>query len=388
MKRLLLIATITPFLRAMEHVPAVVKDLPQGVQNYLQALPKIELVTNDDPQHKAQVIIDYLFLMGGYTQPALPGRELLMQKVLACIQHNAPIIRCIPAFPAASSHKVPTSDEQSFSMGDFVGLLTRNHISHEIARVHKPGSFVIIYWEPFVLELSKAYEELGVSALSRVRIIAYQRALKNLVCLFEPFIQTSTLGFDDLNELYARKYAQIPVEMDPELLHHYETFFREDLESCRDLVRRKLFAQRREELEKCFSIIKGASFDEVQKLPIFKKIQEMLQVRSQLETCAKHLAILAYQGGRRMALLMENEVDGFHQQIRESCIPNFASVQKKIYTQIIYGAKGTPWHNVLVTVSLGTKERVFLELVPLKRLTNPTVMYYHLGDYALLYVER
>ena len=86
-----------------------------------------------------------------------------------------------------------------------------------------------------------------------------------------------------------------------------------------------------------------------------------------------------------MAALMESEIDDYKNQIRESVRPDFTSVGKKIGTPMIYGAKGTPWHNVLIVHDVG------VDLVPFQRLTKggrqPIVQYYHVGNHELPYVD-
>ena len=395
MKRLIIIATITPFLQAMEHVPAVLKDIPRGVQKYLEELPRISPPQSDDAAAKARVILDYLFFIGGYRDKEVQGHEMLMSKILDCIKNNAPIIRCMPGFPVATENadKVPFAHHQCFTMADFVALLTRNHISHEIAKVHKPGSSSVIYWEPFVYDLNKAcVEALGHPVYSPERIEGYQNALKAMVAVFEPYVTLAKLDRETLNQLYQRKYASLPVEIDPALIQHYEFFWKGDLDNAVWLERseRRLFEQKRADLEKRFAQIRGKLFDQIKKTPQFDKIKKLLEARAYLNQVAKQLAVLAYQGSRRMALLMEHEIEGYHKQIRESVRPDYACVQKKIGTPVIYHAEGIAWHRVLVVNAQGLDSNVLccVDLVPFKLIRHPVIHYYRVGTYDMAYSDE
>lgn len=147
-------------------IPALFKDLPTGVLLYLESLPKIvpPLVNNDNPAEQniahAVAITDFLLQFGGYTDKKVAGREILQNKVLDCIANNKPIGRCMPGFPVSNAQKLPFDDKHAFSLGDLVGLLTRRHVSGEIAKLHKPGSALAIYWEPFIHTMNDFCQEM------------------------------------------------------------------------------------------------------------------------------------------------------------------------------------------------------------------------------------
>lgn len=377
--------------RNMEYVPAVFKNLPKGVQVYIQNLPKITAENIDDPMQKSQVITDYLLQIDGYPNKNVEGRDVLQHKIFDCITNNKPIRRCMPGFPvdSASPNKIPfNNDKDGFSCGDLVGLLTCNHISCELSRIHKPGSSLAIYLEPFIDDMNKLCEEqLGYPQFSQERIKSHHAALKEMIGYLEPMVQLGKLPSGTIDQVYRDKYASLPIKIDPATIHHYQEFAEEDLDSKIWLERseQRLFEQSKPELEKKYSVIKGKSFDEIKNLPIYKKIKGTLASRKYLNQVASGLAEVVFKGSQRMAKLMENEIPDYQEQIRESIRPDFSSVQKKIGTPIIYGTKGTPWHKTLVVKSNGVELASFKELV--KGDKQPKINYYHIGDHALPYID-
>lgn len=383
---LIFIILITSSLIAMEHVPEAFKNLPKGVQSYIEMLPKIKVEDDACPAAKTKVITDYLLGFGDYSID-VEGRKALEQKIFDCIKDGTPICRCMPGFPVASG-KIPFNDQHCFNMGDLVGLLTRNHISCEISKVHKPGSSVSIYWEPFIYDMNRVcQEQLGHPQFAPERIAFYQNTLKTMISHLEPCVKIGTPNPEAITELYRKNYADIAIPIDQQKLKYYEAFLREDLDSDLWIDRAECirFNQEKAALESKYPQIKDKSFSTLKSEPIFnKKIKSNLGARKHLNTVASALAKTVFIGSQKMALLMEKEIPDFHKQIRESVRADKMSVQKKLGTPIIYGSTGTPWHKVLVIESDSVK------LVPYKELAKakPALSYYVIGNLELGYIDK
>jgi|GEM_PF-4847164 len=378
----------------VKSLPQIFTNLPLGVCNYLQDLPKITPVTVDDPVLKSQVITDYLLQMGGYDNKNIDGRDIIQKKVHQCILDNRPIMRCMPGFPVSSANrdKIPFDDNHCFSMGDLVGLLTRNHISSEIAKVHKPGSCVAIYWEPFIYDMNKiCIDRLNHPQFSMERIKTYQDTLRTMIGFLAPQVCSGKPDSEQITQLYRDNYAHTPIELDPQKIHYYETFLREDLDNnvLMEQSERMAFEQRKADLEQKYEQIKGKSFDVIWKnaqySSLCKKIKTMLGARKNLHAVAAELAQCAYQGSQRMAALMEHEIPDYDSQIRESIRPDKNSVRKKIGTPVIYGAEGTPWHKVLVVNDVGVTLASYKDLAK-KR--EPKIAYCCIDGHELGFVDN
>jgi hypothetical protein len=378
----------------MKCLPEVFKDLPRGVCRYLEDLPKIAPVDTDDPVCKSKIITDYLLDVGGYDNKNIDGRDVIQNKIHQCILQNRPIMRCIPGFPVSSANrdKLPFDDAHCFSMGDLVGLLTCNHISSEIAKVHKPGSCVAIYWEPFIHDMNAiCIDKLKYPQFSMQRIKTYQDTLKQMIGLLAPHVQCGNPDSETIAKLYCDKYAALPIELDSNEIKFYEAFLREDLDTniLMEQSERILFEQHRPELEKKYEQIKGKSFDDIWKnsqcSSLCRKIKTTLGARKYLHGVATDLAQCAYQGSRRMAKLMENEIPAYDTQIRESIRPDKNSVRKKIGTPVIYGAEGTPWHKVLVINASGITLASYKDIAKKK---EPKVAYCSIGGRELGFIDN
>ncbi len=384
----------TQFTWAMEHVPLVFKDLPKGVQQYIQHLPKITPVGNtDDPYQKSRIITDYLLYIGGYSAH-VEGRDIIEKKVFDCIVNNQPIVRCMPGFPVASAnpHKIPFEDKNAFSLGDLVALLTQNHISHEIGKLHKSGSYVNIYWEPLVYDLNQMCEdELGYPQFPKERIVSYQNTLKNMIRYLAPGVKIGKLDTGNIDEIYQQKYATLPVLFDDNVIHDYKVFMKEDLTTDAWLYRAesKLFNQKRAQLEanRKFQVMRGKSFDEIRKdRVIYKKLQSLLGAKQYINNTAYKLAVTVLMGNKRMAALMENEIFDYQKQIRQSVRADYKSTRNKLGIPMIYGSNGTPWHKVLVVDSNSVRLSSYKDVTD--EVQYPYVQAYHIDNHELLYINQ
>ncbi len=382
-------------LNAMEHVPSAFKDLPNGVRTYVNSLPKIKEVSDpSDIEKQSIVITDYLLKMGGYPDQDLPGRNELRIKVEESIKSEQPIIRCIPAFPVSSANenKIPFDDEHAFGMGDFVALLTQNHISSEIGKVHKKGSALHIYWEPWVYDLNAICSDmLGAPEYQQSRIDSYQSTLAGLVDYFKPKIELGIPNRKEMEVLYKTKYSNIPVAIDSIKKNNYKFFFEGDLDSStwENRAEKKLFesAKAKPLVGKLPNKLKTMPFDDIRKeLQYEKKVKSQLGIQRYLKDTASQLAEAAIMGSQREALLMKSEIPYFDRKIRATVRPDRATVQDKVGTPMIYNKDGMPWHNVLIVQDAGIEIDTFKSISQSKKTYHRK--YYEVGKYALPYYYR
>jgi len=287
-------STVAIRQQAIEHLPVVFSNLPEGVQKYLRSLPTIQQIESDEPIQKSKGIVDYLLRVGGYFGENIAGRDILEDKILNCIINDTPIYRCMPAFPAPSSNpnKIPFDDDHCFGMGDLVALLTRNHISGEIAKVHKPGSFLFIYWEPFIYEMNKITENaMGYPLYPETRITSYQDTLRLMINHLMPNVQLGKPEREELTSIYYQKYAHLPIIIDVDKVHYYYLFMKEELDSdiWVDRAERVLFNQYKAKLDNEYIQIKDKTFYEVKLLPIYAQISERFDLDAQLNKTERSL---------------------------------------------------------------------------------------------------
>ncbi len=311
---------------AMEHVPDIFKDrLPKGVKVYLESLPKISTLKDDaDCVEKSKAITDYLLQFGGYNTD-VDGRDIVENKILNAVQAQEPIRRILPAFPVSSANpnKIPFDDEHSFGLGDLLALLTRNHISREISKIHRQGSTVTIFWEPFIDDMNQVVmSKIGVPLFSASRIYNYREALRDMVNYLDPYVTIGRLPGNKLETVYKDTYRDLKVAIEPDKLKDYVTFVESELDN-----------------------------------PEMKK-----QLSSAKKEVAKSIAETAYTGSKKVALMLQQEIPDYKKQIRESVRPNPLSVKDKIGTPMIYGTMGTPWHKTLVVDKDGVNLDLYKKL--------------------------
>src|SRR5579859_2027974 len=210
-------------------IPLIFNDMPQGVQAYLHALPKIPQGIYHTAGQKSKVITDYLLTMGGYEND-VTGRHVLENKILDAIEHGRPIQRCMPGFPVSSSNpeKLPYDDKHAFGLGDLVALLTRYHISRELASIHQPGTTLDIYFEPYIYDMSHlCTDALDVPHCTQERIETYQHTLADMVSHLEPYVG---LGKIDQQQ-YKNRYSCLDVDVDAQKMRYYQVFLREEFDN-------------------------------------------------------------------------------------------------------------------------------------------------------------
>ena len=164
-----------------------------------------------------------------------------------------------------------------------------------------------------------------------------------------------------------------------------KAFMEKELESevLNQKLERELFEQRRTEFESQYPLLKNKTFDEIKnELLYHKKIKNNLGITKCKKEVADLLANAYFQGRQRVARLMEKEIPGYNDQIRESVRPDPKSIGHKIGTPLIYGTAGTSWHNVLVVNDQGVK------LMPYKNIKDPVVASYTIGDHTLPYIMQ
>lgn len=358
-------------IHSMEQPPRSISEqivhqqgLPQGVQSYLQNLPKISdeeimLAKTADPHQKAVIITHFLLRFGGYNSD-VAGKDSLIAKMSDVIAQDKPILRCMPGFPISSQNKdkIPLNDDQPFSMGDFVALLTQAHVSKEITRVHAPGSSLAIFWEPFIHKMNKVCQQrLGSPLFSAERIAHYQGILQKMTTALAPHFRQPELCPQQINALFESTYEKIDIKIDQEKVKHYQTFMKGELETPEWMARAEemLFIKERAELEKKYPALVGKTFKEIQNMSFYKRIKATLGARNHLHRIADELGEIAFVGGNQMARLMENEIPHYAQQIRQTVRADVSSVEKKLGIPMIFGSKGTPWHKMLVVKNNGVE---------------------------------
>lgn len=169
------------------------------INNYKTSLPLPEDVC--ETENLADQILQYVQLLsnGAKHQLNLAAREGILSMFSACIESQMPINLCLLGLSFKSGndeHKVLSSE---FDLGDYLSLVTLQHLAEGISHIYKPGALItIINSEPFVDEMdAKVVEKLEVHMISPDAKQQYGKTLEKLVSNFN-YLRIGR----DLNEAY------------------------------------------------------------------------------------------------------------------------------------------------------------------------------------------
>ena len=241
-------------------------------------------------------------------------------------------------------------------LAELVALLTLYHICKEIELVHqpidkeiesilgtaskeiapllkdggqRPGACILLYTqEPFLHEMSESVQINLGEPLHRVEhLVRYQDQLKELVGHFTPQIELRELR--NLQALYNQAVKQTAVE--PQNLDKYKIFMKQELKT----VRLEAAARLR--------------LSENQAQPPRKAVEQLISATAgSMAKCYLH-------GSAVLRSLLSNHILNYSSYIRLSVNMGSAGddVSIKLGVALVYGSRGTPWHNALVVCPTG-----------------------------------
>jgi|GEM_PF-2495601 len=384
------------------HLPPTCTQIPTGIITYLRSLPHI-YTTAGTIIEKAQEITRFLCAFsntrGG--KVTLKGVDTLTSKIAEFVRADKPIEGVLVAFPAKSSNtETKVLQSKTIDMAECASLLTLYHICKEISAIHAPGATIGIWSrEAHIYELNKVTQQhLNIPLFDENDIEHYQKDLESLVTLFEPHLKL--INIPNTRAVFEASYAQLPVQPAYNV-EDYATFFKEELNQIKieEAIFTKQYLQQYKEFSNkpSFAFIKpytswqafkDASAANAVTKKQFEKFKNQIPRKSVINTLASELAIAVTLGSSRNRALLEASVPNYNACIRLSVSPdNEGNVGKKLGINLIYKARGTPWHNALAITNNG------IEFGPRSTFTNKqdvlvqTLKYYMAKNLALAYSD-
>lgn len=361
-------------------------DLPDPVVQYFKSLPKISdfcteasFLASDD-YIKAKIIADFLLSFKEYKKNdygfEVKGYEEFIQKIENLVKYNKPIKRFFTGFPVSTANpdKNPFNDEHAFGLADLVALLTRYHIAHEIGKVYVPGSPVFIFFESFIFKVNEILQnQLGADLFPKSRLNSYQNTFRSIIkeYLF-PYVQIGKLKEDkDMFETYLKYESMsdedLAVFTDIKKLESkykdFGIFYNKDMSTdvLMDKAQEKLFNQDRAHILKILSKSKTKDFiNKIKDLPFDKfkesvgskfydsKLAPLLSYKKLILESARDVGRYISRAPIIASIMFREQVEKYHEMIRESATGNKEDITEKIGTGMIVGVDGMPWQNILI----------------------------------------
>lgn len=300
-------------LCATEHIRKEMADtLPYQAIHYLNKLPKIDRnLSNENPTKKAKEIIKFICQFFPVTKRServkekLTGMDQLVDRFLFYLSDNKKIIMCLPAFPFKSLNIERRVLSHNADMGELVAILTLNHICCEIGLIYLPGAVINIFSD------GAAFKSLF--PISDVEYHTYQSAVCKIIAPFSDRLKFITPSENEYKTFLTQIYL-LPLPTSKDKIKYMTIFAREEM--------------------KCVSYV-------------------LRQESPPLTPTV--LGYLLELNSVRYQLFLKTTVPGYEDMIRLSVHPH-EDISQKLGISLIYGSRGTPWHNTLVmddhTVSL------------------------------------
>lgn len=286
-----------------------------------------------------------------------PGVETLYAKIKNPISRGEPIKFILCGFSMKSTNTELKVLRQHLDLAEVVGLLSLYHICKEICSIHEPGAQVVLYTrEPFLYHMNALVKKyLEVPLCTQENIENYQRHLKHIIRHFEPFIIIGEI--ENIRELYDTYYSKITTKSKDETGYKafmeselncsrfieaaYETLFKKVLKTLPQLQNGLLknITTFKEFTEYCSSDVKKHE-------KLYSQVTSKLGMRKLLSTVAQELGICAACGADNMRVLSSTHIPEYASYIRLSVHPS-QDVSVKLGINLVFGFRGTPWHNTL-----------------------------------------
>lgn len=375
-------------------LPATVKNLPQGIYNYLQNLPRIQETKSNDTADTAYTITQFLCSLSNSKK--LIGIEGLAKKIEGYVKQTKPIPFMLVGFPMKSANDEKKVIKSHLDLAEFAGLLSLNHLCKEIGTIYEPGAQLTFYTqEPFIDQMNNIVkDQIGIPLYSEEQEKDYQKQLKQLASHFKPTIKIGQI--DGIKELYKNNYATLEIT-NLANVDHYKAFAKEELDCSKFLIaaQEKLFQQQKAELVQKYQLEdiktlallkKKAATDNVYKKK-YNHIVHSLPAKKLLATTADKMADCIGKGIIRMRALKHDCIPDYdsyvHLGIRSS---EDGDVTKKVGINLVYGSQGTPWHKTLVLDQESASLKSLKELT--KNQNSPLhIQHYDIDGLKLGYVN-
>lgn len=278
---------------------------------------------------------------------------------------------------------------------EFVAFLTLYHICKEIESIYMPGARFLLYTqEPFLIEIDEVVQgAVGQPLHGQDLLDRYQHDLRELAGYFNPEIELRQIK--NLKE----RYAQIPkqprlfgplTEKETNELTNIKTFMKQELlcQRFEDAARNHLFQAL---CKKQYPQLIGLTFKEFeatyrrsadkQQQKFFSTVSAQLQTKELLSTTSLNVALCYLQGAAVLRTILAQEMNNYVSCIRLA-VKSADDISMKLGIAMIYGSRGTAWHNVPVVTADG------FHLSALGKEMKNNVREYALGTLRLMYIQQ
>lgn len=376
-------------------------NLPKGVIAYLKSLPTIDNREEKNSENCCTAILNLLQKFS--IKPSPQGIDALKEKLL----HQCNLQKTIELVFIGFACKANNTENKVLGinpdLADYVALLTLNHICSQIKTIYSPGARIEIYTqEPFIHEMSSIAKEIGgLSFYAASHIAQYQDKITSLISLFNPQLKLSSIA--DIEHVYAQEKKQINLaDTHNQDLQNYRIFMQESLDGIlyNNAIEKKLFEELQNNTEARDAFInkfkkakksepfiqavkENKSFEVISQLPFYKdSAGKELGIRNRKKEIAEKLAICALTGAYTMRMVMKKNIANYDSKIRLS-VHASDNINEKLGIHLIYGSKGTPWHNTLLV------SQKSIRLLPLKKSKNSgSICYYPIANQELGYINE
>ncbi len=350
------------------------------ISRYAESLPKIGEPKNDIT---AQVI-DYLLQLGDNNKFSPESFERYRSQINAIIESGEPMKLLILGFPCKSKNTDTKVITDNFDLGDFLGLLTLQQITEQIANIYEPGCEITIYnREPYIEKMGLiAFDKLNINPYPRECIDKYEATLMELIKKF-PNLKLPTIDLsEEVSEEYEVAYglytnkASAPSDI--------VRFYANDLETTE--INKKISSMLEEEI-KILKVKRDEEFKKLQKEGKSTRHLRSLPKNTKNTITDRRLEIarlLADERERGSAILREILARRFNNHIRLS----IRADETKIGINLIYGSSRTPWHMSLVVDGKTIKLMARAALEGQKETSPYAIETIDIEDIGLKYIRR
>ncbi|MCX7343302.1 MAG: L-tyrosine/L-tryptophan isonitrile synthase family protein [Proteobacteria bacterium] len=270
-------------IRHLDHI-LIPDELLGPIKSYVDGLPQIAKCGGDNPQSK---IVLFLQGMSPPSKSDVTGQGELATRIEVMMATKQPIPMVIPGFPCKSTNKEHKVLGGDIDLGEFVGLITLNHICGEIGTIYPPGARISI-----IPDGAAYLDLLGINPMEYEQ---YQSSLARLIGTF--FSETISLE----------------QEMVPSILKIIDK-----------LEEPKVDAETEADMARFF----GTEFPK--------------KLKSEIVEITHAVAVCSAKFGKGIAELLQGQ-----DYLRLSVHPH-SNIAEKCGISLAYNVRGTPWHNAPV----------------------------------------
>jgi pyoverdine/dityrosine biosynthesis protein Dit1 len=309
----------------------LLKSEPGFITNYKQQLPIIHQSDN-----LAQAVCEFL-LSFKQELPSL-NEEGLKARLSNHISQQKPLQLLLVGFPSKSTNTETKVIGPTVDLGEYIALITLNHIVEQISKIYSPGAHMTIISDGVLYtEALRMPEDLPQQYGDQLQLLAQSLSTRIKILTLRDFEGPAAKLFPHDQREYFLKEKHFACSPEDDSTLKGKKYFAESEFKC--------------EVWNMYFITQALEKLKLSHVPVTKKdVQEFNTIKNsyrkkQVETLLQAIS----EGSQQFGAYISKFYPNYSDVIRLS-VHAHGDVSQKLGINVIYNAQGTPWHKTpLVT---------------------------------------